>query len=306
MEVHQLRYFCAVVKCRSFTKAAQQENVSQPSLSQQIIKLEVELGTKLFDRFHGKVGLTSAGEIFLVKAQTILAQLADVGRAIQDSTGTERGRVAFGVSPNVAPDFLPNRLARFREEHGQVEVRIIEEVTSVLVEYLREGLVDMALAVLPLGHSIAANDLTSVPIMREPLYAALPWRHRMAAMKSITLKDLHDEPFVFLKDGRCYSENIASAFRRAKLHPNVVAESASSLHVLAMVCSGLGVSVVAEHATQLRRDCRFIPISGEDRYSEIGLIRLKGRPVTRAQRAFAEFLQEKTMAKRPKVVSITA
>jgi LysR family hydrogen peroxide-inducible transcriptional activator len=292
MEIHQLRYFCAVVECRSFTKAAQRVNVSQPSLSQQIIKLEVELGTKLFDRFHGKVGLTSAGEAFYAKAQEILKEIANVVSEIQDRNGIENGKVSFGVSPHISPDFLPSRLARFATEHSQLEVRVVEEVTSLLIEYLRDGLIDLALVVLPIGHANAGTDLDCLELIREPLYAVLPARHRLATTKSMTLKDLSGERFIFLKDGRCYSENIASAFRRARLHPNVVAESSSTAHVLAMACSGVGVSVVPRHALDLRRkDCKFIPITGENAYSEIGLVQLRGKRPTRAQNSFAKFLQ---------------
>ncbi|MDP9158811.1 MAG: LysR family transcriptional regulator [Acidobacteriota bacterium] len=308
MEIHQLRYFCAVVECGSFTKAAKQANVSQPSLSQQIIKLELELGIKLFDRFHGQVGLTSAGETFLVKAQSILKDIADVTHEIQDNNGVEKGKISFGVSPHISPDFLPNRLARFSREHAQVGVRVVEEVTSLLIEYLRDGLIDLALVVLPLGHAVAGKDLSCVELTREPLYAVLPNKHRLAAKRSIALKDLHGEQFVFLKDGRCYSENVASAFRRAKLHPNVVAESSSSAHVLAMTCSGVGVSVVPEHALDSRReDCRFVPISGENAYSEIGLVQLNGKPQSRAQQSFATFL-EKSIAQKStqRVITISA
>jgi LysR family hydrogen peroxide-inducible transcriptional activator len=162
VEIHQLRYFCAVVKCGSFTKAAKREHVSQPSLSQQIIKLEVELGVKLFDRFHGQVGLTSAGNIFLAKAETILEQLNSVKRELEDINGIEQGKVSLGASPNISPDFLPIHLARFREAHSQVEVRVVEEVTSLLIEYLRDGLIDLALVVLPLGHAIAGEDLPQI------------------------------------------------------------------------------------------------------------------------------------------------
>ncbi len=293
MEIHQLRYFCAVATCRSFTKASQQENVSQPSLSQQIIKLEIELGVKLFDRFHGRVGLTSSGETFLAKAQNILKEIAEVRHEIQTNNGIEKGKISFGVSPNIAPDFLPQRLIEFAREHAKVEVRVVEEITSLLVEYLLDGLIDLALVVLPLGYAIPDKDLSCVPLMREPLYAVLSASHPLAAMKSVTLQDLSDQPFVFLKDGRCYSENIASAFRRAKLHPNVVAESASIPHVIAMACSGVGVSVVPQHALDLRRKgCKFIPISGKDAYSEIGLVRDKRKSGTRPQHSFFEFLRE--------------
>ncbi len=261
----------------------------------------------MFDRFHGRVGLTSAGEIFLAKAENILHELAEVGRVIQTGNGVEKGKVSLGVSPNIAPDFLPSRLTRYAREHVHVEVQVVEEVTSLLVEYLLEGLIDLALVVLPLGAAISKKDLSCIPLMREPLYAALPTGHRLAARKSMTLQDLQGERFVFLKDGRCYSENIASAFRRAKLHPNVVAESASIPHVLAMACSGVGVSVVPKYALDLRRkNCEFVPIAGKGAFSEIGLVHDKRRSGTRALASFTKFLRETAREKKQRAVGTTA
>lgn len=293
MEIHQLRYFCAVVETSSFTQAAKRENVSQPSLSQQIIKLEIELGAQLFDRLHGRVRLTTAGEAFVEDARAILEHVAHAKQQVEESEGFEKGTVVCGISPNFSPDFLPARIAEFVRQHDQIEIRVVEDVTSVLLEYLRSRLIDMSLVVLPIGHAVAGEDLSMARLAREPLYAVLPAEHRMAEMTSIDLKELRGERFVFLKDGHCYSENIASVFRRSKLHPNVISESASPLHVVAMVCSGIGVSVVPEHAVDLRRkECRFIPISGDNSYSEMGLVHLKGNANNRAQLAFSKFLRE--------------
>lgn len=114
---------------------------------------------------------------------------------------------------------------------------------------------------MPLGHAVAGEDLSCVELTREPLFAVHTTRHPLAAMKSITLKDLRGERFVFLKDGRWYSENVASAFRRAKLHPNVVAESSSCAHVLAMTCSGIGVSVVPDNCKHSTRGGKIANLS---------------------------------------------
>ena len=99
MELHQLRYFCAVARTKNFTRAAQQENVAQPSLSQQILKLEDELGARLFDRLPRSARLTQFGEAFLPRARDILRQLAEAKEQIQEMAGAEKGRVTLGSSP---------------------------------------------------------------------------------------------------------------------------------------------------------------------------------------------------------------
>ena len=103
MGVHQLRYFCAVARTGSCTRAAEQEHVAQPSLSQQILKLEDELGAKLFDRLGRKIRLTSFGTAFLPRATGILRELDEATSEIRQMAGSEAGTVAFGTIPTVAP-----------------------------------------------------------------------------------------------------------------------------------------------------------------------------------------------------------
>ena len=113
MELHQLRYFCAVAHNGTFTRAAKTENVAQPSLSQQILKLEAELGAKLFDRFPRSARLTQFGRTFLFRAEAILRQVGEARTEIQEMAGTEKGRVVIGVIPTIAPYFLPPVLTGF-------------------------------------------------------------------------------------------------------------------------------------------------------------------------------------------------
>jgi LysR family transcriptional regulator, hydrogen peroxide-inducible genes activator len=92
MELHQLRYFCAVAHSGNFTRAAKAENVAQPSLSQQILKLEAELGAKLFDRFPRSARLNQFGRTFLFRTEAILRQVGEARTKIQEMAGAERGK----------------------------------------------------------------------------------------------------------------------------------------------------------------------------------------------------------------------
>src|ERR1700732_2191311 len=106
MQIHQLRYFCAVARTSSFTRAAEQEHLAQPSLSQQVRKLEDELGTRLFDRLGRSVRLTSLGQTFLPRAEAILRQVEDAKHEIEDLAGVERGKVVVG-SISTVPTSCP-------------------------------------------------------------------------------------------------------------------------------------------------------------------------------------------------------
>src|SRR5438477_11675827 len=137
MELHQLRYFCAVADTGSFSRAAEQSHVSQPSLSQQILKLEDELGTRLFDRLGRSVRLTEVGKTFLPRARAVLRELEAARGDVVESKDSLCGQGAVGVIPTVAPYFLPPVLAAFSKLFPESVVTVLEGITPVLLERLR-------------------------------------------------------------------------------------------------------------------------------------------------------------------------
>ena len=126
MEVHQLRYFCAVARMGSFTRAAAEEGVAQPSLSQQILKLEAEMGAALFERLGRSVRLTQCGELLLPQAHAILRQFADARHSVQGMLTGARGRLKVGSIPTVMPYFVAPRVAAFLREYPQVDLQLVE------------------------------------------------------------------------------------------------------------------------------------------------------------------------------------
>src|SRR5260370_32055135 len=139
MEIHRLRYFVAVAQTQSFSRAAERCFVSQPSLSQQISKLEKSLSQRLFDRLGRRVVLTDAGRLLLERAEAILAAVEDTERLLRDRDSVEGGRLTIGVLPTIAPYLLPPALKRFTRLHGEVEVTIHEDVTTQLVAAAAAG-----------------------------------------------------------------------------------------------------------------------------------------------------------------------
>src|SRR5260370_15397864 len=133
MQTHQLRYFCAVARTGSFTRAAQQEHLAQPSLSQQVRKLEDELGTKLFDRLGRTVRLTQLGEAFLPRAEAIVRQVAAAKLEIQEMAGTEQGKLVVRAIPTNAAYFLPSCLPSFPRKLPPVPIRVGKEVDNPLL-----------------------------------------------------------------------------------------------------------------------------------------------------------------------------
>ena len=293
MEVHQLRYFCAVAESGNFTRAAEAARVAQPSLSQQIHKLEDELGAKLFDRLPRSARLTQFGRAFLPKAQAILRQIGEARVEIREMASAESGEVVLGAIPTIAPYLLPAMLSSFGRQHPSVSVSVVEEITPTLLERLHEGTIDLALLALP----AAGDELIVSELIEESLFAVLPDSHRLANRRSIRLDDLREQPFLLLKEGHCFRENALDACRQSRINPKVVFESGQFATILAMVSSGMGVSVVPQMAVSDTPGCRFIKIADKGSRRRIGVARLKYRYPTRAQLALLEHLRKRGMAK---------
>ncbi|MFB3813144.1 MAG: LysR family transcriptional regulator [Terriglobales bacterium] len=288
MELHQLRYFCAVAKAANFTRAAESERVAQPSLSQQILKLEDELGARLFDRLGRSVRLTEFGRALLPRAEAILRQLAEAKSEIQQMAGIDKGQVVLGAIPTIAPYILPRRLASFARQHPAITVSVVEETTPVLLQRLREASAGLALLALP----IAGDEFACEELLREPLYVVVARNHRLASRDTVDLKAIADEPFLLLKEGHCFRDNTIAACRRARVQPNVVFETGQFDSILAMVTAGMGISIVPEMAIDRRSGCRFLRVNDPRAYRTIGLVRFKHHFPTRAERALAEHLKQ--------------
>jgi LysR family transcriptional regulator, hydrogen peroxide-inducible genes activator len=295
MQIHQLRYFCAVAKMGSFTRAAQHEHVAQPSLSQQVRKLEDELGTRLFDRLGRTVRLTRFGEAFLPRAEDILRQVASAKSEIHEMAGVEWGKLIIGAIPTIAPYFLAQRLSSFAREYPQVQVSVVEEPTHELLNRIHEGSVDLAVVALPVPN----NHCLCQELFRERMYAVVPEESKLASLPRLSLKQVESDPFLLLKEGHCFRENTLAACRRARLHPNVVFESGQFTTILAMVAAGAGVSVIPEMAIEKREGCRFIPIADENAYRRVGVLELKRHFRSRVHQAFLGHLRQEKRGMRP-------
>jgi len=288
MEIHQLRYFTAIAKTGSFTRAAQQEHVAQPSLSQQIGKLEHELGAKLFDRLGRRVRLTAFGEAFLRRANTVIVELNDAKIEIQQMTGRDAGAVVVGVIPTIAPYFLPKRLSGFVKKHRDIQLSLVEEMTPALMTRLQEGSIDMALIALP----VPGPEFTSREFMRESMYLVVPKNHPLALERSARLSSTSGEPFLLLKEGHCFRESVISACQRSKITPNVVLETGQFSTVLGMVAAGVGISVVPKMAVEKHKGCVFIPLADERAYRRIGMVWLRSHFQSRAEKALLTHLDK--------------
>jgi LysR family transcriptional regulator, hydrogen peroxide-inducible genes activator len=286
MELHQLRYLCAIVDNGSFSRAAEHCHVAQPSLSQQISKLEDELGARLFDRLGRSIRLTDAGRAFLPHARAVLHQTELARSEVDGRRRDERGTVTVGVIPTIAPYYMPKRIAAFARRYPDATLRIVEETTPVLVESLRSLAIDVAILSMPLRH----RDFDIAPLLTERLYAALPPGHPRAAATSLSLRELRDDRFVLLRDSHCFRGIALDACLRARLDPRIAFESGQFSSLLGMVAAGVGVTLVPEMAIDRAVGCRYVPVADAQASRTIAAARLRGRSFSRVQQAFLHHL----------------
>jgi LysR family transcriptional regulator, hydrogen peroxide-inducible genes activator len=282
MELHQLRYVCAIAETGSFSRAAERCQVAQPSLSQQVIKLEEDLGAKLFDRLGRCIRLTEAGRAFMPHARSILDQMEAARSSVADKNADVRGSVAVGAIPTIAPYLMPRYTAAFAKNYPDAKVRIVEETTPILVESLRDLSIDLAILALPLRH----KDLELLPIRTEPLFAVLPKDHSRATAESLALKDLRGESFVMLRDGHCFRDLSIATCTHARITPNIAFESGQFSSLFGMVAAGVGISLAPEMAIDRNAGCRYVRLSDPRATRTIVVAALRGRSFNRVQQAF--------------------
>ena len=285
MEIHQLRYFVAVAEEGNFSRAAQRVRVAQPSLSQQIQKLEWEIGQPLFDRLPRSVVLTEPGRRFLTFARKILTDIADAQRCVDECKGEAVGRLVVGAIPTIAPYVLPRLLAQFQRNHPKVTVEVIEDVTEKLVRDLDNGELDLALVSTCQGGS----HLHRHPLGKEPLLVALPAAHRLAKRGRVTWHDLKSEKFLALHEMHCLSHEVDRVCASHGVHPQVALRGAQLSTIVGMVAIGMGVSLVPQMMVDYiaKSGCAFLPMAGATLQRELNLIRNPLRHENKAVIAFS-------------------
>lgn len=247
--MHQLRYAVAVARTGTFSRAAEQCHVSQPSLSQQIRKLEEELGERLFLRLKRQTKLTAAGAAFVRRAERILDEAAAAKREVADARDLLCGTLTLGVLPTIAPYLLPPVVTRFHRRHPGVEIVVQEDTTAQLLKLALAGEIDLALASLP----IADGRFEVRELFTEELLVALPPGHPLAAKPVVRAGDLDRERLIVMKEGHCLGDQVLNFCERREVRPNITFRSAQLETVQALVCAGLGVSLIPAMAVSSGR-----------------------------------------------------
>lgn len=246
--MQQLRYVVAVARTGNFSRAAEQCHVSQPSLSQQIQKLEAELGERLFDRMKRVAKLTAHGETFLRRAVRILEEVDAAKREATDAQNLLRGTLTIGVLPTIAPYLLPDVMAQFAKKFSGVEIVVQEDTTERLLKFAHGYEIDFALASQP----IRDRRLEVKELFSEELLLALPPGHPLTRKRTVAVADLEGERLMVMKEGHCLGDQVLGFCDQRDVKPKISFRSSQLETILALVSSGLGISLIPAMAVRSR------------------------------------------------------
>jgi LysR family hydrogen peroxide-inducible transcriptional activator len=291
MELHQLRYFVAVADEGSFSRAAAKVRVAQPSLSQQIRKLEAEVGQPLFDRLPRSVVLTEAGRCFIDYARQILASIGDARRCVDELKDEVAGKLAVGAIPTIAPYVLPDLVVTFQKHYPDVTLEIVEDVTDGITRRIEAGELDVAVA----STSHQTPSLRRESLGTEPLLALVPEKHPLAKKGLIEFDDLKSQRFLLLHEMHCLSQQVNHLLESRRLRPEIALAGSQLSTIANMVAASIGVSIVPQmmvehHATP---GCVSLPFAPPVPERELNLLY---NPLRFQSKAAAAFRREAATA----------
>jgi len=295
MEMHQLRYFVAVAEAGSFSRAAERCRVAQPSLSQQIKKLERGLGHTLFDRLPQGVVLTEAGHALLPRARRILAEVREAQGELEHDVIRGRVPLAVGAIPTMAPYLLPPVIQRLAGEHPECELTVREDLTERLVEALVDLELDCAIMSTPVDHRLVEVEV----IGAERLLLVAHPDLQLPPVEGAALDMLREQPSIVLHEMHCLGQQIRSFCDASDLAHRIVCRTTQLETVQRLVSLGLGISLVPEMAarsdarrhTRQAGSLRYAQIPGLSVEREISVVWRRDRTRGRLARRFAELVQ---------------
>lgn len=242
MTITQLQYVLAVAEHQNFTKAAQKVFVTQPTLSMQIQKLEDELDIQIFDRSKKPIQLTETGRKIVNQARNIVNESDRIQDIVDQQKGFIGGEFRLGVIPTIMPTLLPMFLTNFIKKYPKVKLKIEELNTEAIIEKLKEGHLDAAIAATPLE----LPGIKEQVLYYEPFVAYIPDGHRLAKNDKLEVEDLNVDDMLLLEDGHCFKDGILNLCKASRNYEgdNFQLESGSFETLIKLSNEGLGMTLL--------------------------------------------------------------
>jgi DNA-binding transcriptional LysR family regulator len=281
MELRQLRYLDAVARRRSFTHAALELHIAQSAVSQQVGRLERELGVELLRRTTRRVEVTEAGELVLARARRALAEVDGVRADLDALQGLVRGTLRLGGVPPVGPVHPAALIADFTAAHPGVAITMREDVAFTLLDQLRDGDLDL---VMGLVDADALDGVEGVRLLDEELVVIAPLEHPLARAKRVRVQLLAGEALVTYAAGSALRDALLALVPDGR----VVAEANELETVRELTARGLGVTLMPRSVVESHGDRLAIRPLSPRQVLPFSLVWRAGERPTPASHAFRE------------------
>lgn len=289
MDLYQLEYFLEAARQRSFTRAAERLHLAQAALSEQMRKLEVDLGAVLFHRSRRETTLTAAGEALRGHAEILIAQAQAARRAVSDVETLRGGRLVIGAIPSVSACVLPGAISEFRAQYPGVELSLLEGTSETVAQWVELGRVDLGVIQMP----SVGGRFEETELFAEPFVLLVSGGHGLAGRSRVPLAEVAGESFVFYR-GRA-RDAAQAACRAAGFEPRIACESSELETIRSLVDSGLGIALLPELATRnTKGKCAVLRLSGEVPTRRVAMLQKEGRPPSPSAAVFKRLLVNQT------------
>jgi DNA-binding transcriptional LysR family regulator len=287
MEVRSLEVFLSVAKHLNFTRAGEEVNLSQPSVSVRIRQLETELGVKLFEQLGKRVALTEAGSLLIPHAHRVIGAIEDATHAIDELQGLERGSLRIGASTTPGMYLIPKTIANFKARYPKIEIQLGIRDTRQVEDGVARNEFDFGFV----GGHLAGDEVDAQPWLTDQLVLVVAPGHALGRKKSVKLEDLRKEKFILREPGSATRATITSHLQRSNLTVEPIMEMENPESVKKAVQSGLGIAFISLFAVETELKAKSlvaVVVRGIDIRRELKIVHRKDKHLSRAARTFIE------------------
>ena len=284
MDLQRIRYFLEVARQKHFSRAAEICRVSQPSLSQQIKKLEEEVGGQLFQRSRGRVNLTPLGEAFLKHAQAIAAEVQSAEEFVSQFQSEFQRTIRFGAIPTIAPYLIPELFEVIRTHFPAARFELIEDFTENLIQSLLTGKIDFALLSPP---TRIDEECEFLSLVKDELLLTIPSDHALCDLNTVGVGELKNERIILLENSHCLSTQTASYCSEVGLTEDFDIRSSQIDTLLGLVERGFGLTLTPAIAARFHkhRKVQFRSITPNPCFREVRIVWLQRQIISKSQKA---------------------
>lgn len=295
MNLHQLRIFYTVARLGSFSRAAEELRISQPSVSIQVADLERSLGVDLFEQLGKRIYLTDAGRVLQDYARQILNLVEEANSALAEVAGEFRGRLTIGASTTPGTYVLPRVIGAFQEKYPKVTVTLDIANTRRIQERILRNELDVGIV----GWEVSSHNLEVLPLLEDELVLVVPPGHQLAQAQTVQAKALRDQRVIMRERGSGTREAAEAALRDAGVALSPAMELGSNEAIKETVAAGLGVTILSTLAVAPEVAARrlvVVPMNDLSIRRSFRVVYHRDKRMGKALRTFLDMLQASVQA----------